>query len=331
MWLWLFLVKVLAERPTLQVLHTVKSSAACSSCEVKEGVCTWPTTQRPLPNLGNLFCHSCGKACNASTLSVHCAEFCRWASSSCHYHPPLDATAQVEDIFCQSCKECGPSMFRLQKEVRQQEQRLKAREEELTDIIQFSKKEQDEMKESRSRAGKTDDLLDLTALDVGAMQVLKETKLQVEALENEKNEVDKLRQRAQNRKEGSMSMDAIRLKADDLQKGMDAQHRKAFIKAKHGDSLAKLEAKLADVAAEERTSILVQQGIQYLEGRDEKRLQEADSLLREAQVHFQRVKNWKIAAKNLKEVAGEVAEREQQAALDLGEHRFTLKDDTSGT
>jgi len=67
----------------------------------------------------------------------------------------LDATraAPVEDIFCQTCKECGPSMLRLQKDVRRQEQRLKAREEELTEIIQISKKEQDEMKESRSRAG----------------------------------------------------------------------------------------------------------------------------------------------------------------------------------
>ena len=326
MWLWLFVLNVLAERPTLQVLHNVHS--ACSSCEVKQGVCTWPTTQRPLPNLGNLFCHSCGKACNASTLSVHCAEFCRWASSSCHYHAPLDATraAPVEDIFCQTCKECGPdSMLRLQKEVRQQEQRLKAREEELTEIIQISKKEQDEMKESRSRAGKTDDLLDRTALDLGAMQVLKETKLQVEALENEKNEVEKLRQRALKRKEDAMSMDAIRFEADELQKEMEVQHRKAFIKKKHGDSLVKVEARLADVAAEERTSILVQQGIQYLEGRGEKRLQEADSLLREAQVHFQRVKNWKNAAKNLKEVAGEVAEREQQAALDLAEHRSSLE------
>jgi len=221
-------------------------------------------------------------------------------------------------------------MLRLQKEVRQQEQRLKARDEELSEIIQISKKEQDEMKESRSRAGKTDDLLDRTTLDLGAMQVLKETKLQVEALENEKNEVEKLRQRAQKRKEDTMSMDAIRFEADDLQKQMDVQRRKAFIKKKHGDSLAKVEAKLADVAAEERTSILVQQGIQYLEGRGEQRLQEADSLLREAQVHFQRVKNWKNAAKNLKEVAGEVAEREQQAALDLAEHRSSLKHDTSG-
>ena len=74
------------------------------------------------------------------------------------------------------------------------------------------------------------------------------------------------------------------------------------------------------MAAEERTSILVQQGIQYLEGRGERRLQ----------VHFQRVKNWKNAAKNLKEVAGEVAEREQQAALDLAEHRSSLKHDTRG-
>jgi len=331
MWLWLFLVNVLAERPTLQVLHNVHS--ACSSCEVKQGVCTWPTTQRPLPNLGNLFCHSCGKACNASTLSVHCAEFCRWASSSCQYHAPLDATrrfAPVQDIFCQTCKECGPSMLRLQNDVRQQEQRLKAREEELTEIIQISKKEQDEMKESRSRAGKTDDLLDRTALDLGAMQVLKETKLQVEALENEKNEVEQLRRRALKRKEDAMSMDAIRFAADDLQKEMEVQRRKAFIKKKHGDSLAKVEARLADVAAEERTSILVQQGIQYLEGRGERRLQEADSLLREAQVHFQRVKNWKNAAKNLKEVAGEVAEREQQAALDLAEHRSSLKHDTRG-
>eukprot|EP00434_Breviolum_minutum_P043972 symbB.v1.2.039222.t1/scaffold6422.1/size18234/1 len=101
-------------------------------------------------------------------------------------------------------------MLRLQNDVRQQEQRLKAREEELTEIIQISKKEQDEMKESRSRAGKTDDLLDRTALDLGAMQVLKETKLQVEALENEKNEVEQLRRRALKRKEDAMSMDAIR-------------------------------------------------------------------------------------------------------------------------
>mmetsp|Transcript_69574 Transcript_69574/g.165944 ORF Transcript_69574/g.165944 Transcript_69574/m.165944 type:complete len:534 (+) Transcript_69574:98-1699(+) len=207
LWCWALLLQ------GLEMASAVRGSSgdACATmcAPGEDGRCVYWPSSASRADLAELFCLNCTIGGDEGCSGPLCGTMCRLVDGKCTYHPSLSAKPNVEELYCMSCPYCGYegslryfSTKRLEEDERlvADLEAMKAKTDKQLEIelgkIEQSNNETDAANEALSRsavsehsATRTDQQLDGSVVDLISHQALEETRLEVDDMRHEANEL----------------------------------------------------------------------------------------------------------------------------------------------